>query len=167
MKAKLELGMELDLLSPGELNDGLGGLGDRLIAERAYGLRHIRLPLLTGTVPAGGALTLGSQASVDQDLNPTRCGPRQGFYWRVTRISLYGMQNSDEVAVYFGEPSPQRFVGNLAVSGPEVDGSHFLLLKPDDYLTISGTSLTVGAVYTLNGEAIEAPAEQMYKLIGG
>ncbi len=163
MKARLELGAELDLLSPEEFDAGVGRL-EGLWRSYAEGLRHLRLPILTGTVPASGALTIGSSSLPDAG-NPY-CGPAQGYLWRVCRISIYGMVGNDALQVFYGDPRPQAYVGTLSATSTEWDSGRGLLLHPGDHLTLQGTGLTVGAVYTLNGEAIEAPAEQSFKLIG-
>lgn len=159
MKARLDFGAELDLASGAELRE----LGDRFEAlwrDYASGLKHIRLPVMRGTVDANGNLNVGMTEVPDQPY----CGPQQGFVWRVLRVSVYGLTVGQDVELYFGDPGPTRFVDSFATSWTSNRG---LLLKPGDYLSISGAGLTVGADVAVNGEAIEAPAEQIFKLIGG
>lgn len=162
MKFKLDFGAEIDLLTKDELAGALDSYGDRRLAEYALGLKHFDLPVLLGTVPASGDLTLGSTGDPDQ----TYCGPRQGFCWRVARVSVSGISSTQTVNLYKGDVGASRFVSVLSATSPAFLTSHGLLLKPGGHIVIDGSGLTVGEQITVSGEAIEAPAELIYKLIG-
>lgn len=166
MKAKLELGAELDLLSPAEFHTGLDRV-EKFVYAWIDGLRHMRFPVLQATVPASGDLTLGSTSDADSRY----VGPGQGYVWQVHRISVFGLSSPggtpETLQVYFGDPGPSRYVGTLSASGTEWDTGKGLLLKPGDHLVFVGTGLTVGEQVTINGEAVQAPAEQAGKLLGG
>lgn len=162
MKAKLDFGAEIDILSGDEFDRGIDRLG-KVWREYATGLKHVRFPVMRGAVTAGGALTLGSTDSPDL----TFVGPAQGYVWRVARVSVYGLTGTEEVELYFGDVGSSRFVRPLSASNPEWDTSRGLLLHPGDHLVVSGAGLTAGEVVSVNGEAYEAPAEQIFKLIGG
>ncbi len=163
MKAKLDFGAEIDILSKGEFDDGVDHLAGDIWRRYAEGLKHVRFPVMRGSVSAAGDLTLGSTDFADL----TYVGPREGYAWRISRISVAGLETGETVSVYFGEVGASRFVRTLTAASPEWDTSHGLLLHPGDHLVITGSGLTAGEVVTVNGEAIEAPAEQIYKLIGG
>lgn len=160
MKAKLDFGAEIDILSGSEFRQGLDQVSE-LWYSYARGLKHLRLPILTGTVAADGSLSLGLSG------DEVTCGPSQGYAWRICRVSVYGLSGAESADLYFGEPGPTRFVQTVSASAPTWASSRGLLLRPGDYLVLSGSGLTAGNVVTMNGEALEAPAEQLYKLIGG
>lgn len=83
-KVRLELGAELDLLNKGELADALKA-NDKWQQDAAFGTRHQTLPRMIGSV-AGGVLALG----YDQP-DQVYCGPREGWYWAVSRVSVDGL----------------------------------------------------------------------------
>lgn len=160
-KFKLDFGADVELLTKDEVDDSIGRLPGGIWGEYARGLKHLDLPVLSGVV-AGGVLLLGGSDVAGQN----RCGPRQGFFWRVTRISVYGLAAGDVVQLYKGDAVPGRFVTAISAAAPSFTPSHGLLLKSDNHLVVDGTGLTATRV-TVTGEVIEAPAEQVFKLIGG
>lgn len=160
-KFKLDFGAEIEVLTKSELDDSLDGLPTGIWAQYARGLKHLDLPVMSGAV-AGGALRLGGSDSPDQ----TFCGPRQGFVWRVARISVFGLAANDVVQVYRGDVAASRFVTVLSATAPSFTPSHGLLLKPGGRIVVDGTGLAATHL-TVTGEVIEAPGEQIFKLIGG
>lgn len=161
-KFKLDFGADIELITKGEMADVLDKYGDRRLAEYALGLKHFDIPVMLGTVAADGTITLGSSGDPDQ----IHCGPRQGFCWRVCRVSVNGLTGSQTVSLYKGDPGASRFVTVLSATAPAFTSSHGLLLKPGGNVVVSGSGLTTGAQVTVSGEAVEAPAELIYKLIG-
>lgn len=160
-KFKLDFGGEIELLTQGELDDTMDKLPGGIWGEYARGLKHLDLPVLTGKV-AGGAITLGASDIAGQ----TPCGPRQGYVWRVVRVSVYGLAAGDVVQLYKGDVAASRFVTAISAADPCLTPSHGLLLKPGSYLTVDGAGLVATSV-TVTGEVFEAPAEQIFKVIGG
>lgn len=160
-KFKLDFGAEVELLTQGELDDSVNKLPGGIWGEYARGLKHLDLPVLSGKV-AGGQITLGASDVADQTL----CGPRQGYVWRVVRVSIYGLAAGDAVQLYKGDVAASRFVTAIAAANPCFTPSHGLLLKPGNYLTVDGSGL-VATNIVVTGEVIEAPAEQIFKVIGG
>jgi hypothetical protein len=160
-KFVLDFGVELDLLTRDELHAELGAYEARQLSA-ARGVDHVRLPVMVGT-PSAGALILGSTGDADQQY----AGPPEGYCWLVTRISVYGLAAADTVDVFRGDPGGRRFVGPLTGTDPVWDASRSLLLDPGDHITISGTGLTATGQVFVSGEAISAPAEMKFKLIGG
>lgn len=168
-RVKLDFGAEVDILSGSEHARHTAGLPAAFAREQARGLKHFRVPVLTGTSSAAGAITLGSTGSAPpagQPGSPTISGPLRGYAWKVTRISVWGLSGTDVLSLYWGEPDPRRFVHNFTATAPDWETSRGLLLKDGDFLCLSGT-ITVSETITMNGEAVEAPAELIYKLIGG
>lgn len=172
MKAELKIGAELDFLSPREFDEGVGALPKQIWREYAQGLKSIRIPILQGTTSAAGALTLGSTAAAppaSQPGSPTIAGPNKGYVWMVTRLTVAGLTGSDALLLYRGEPSPTRYVRTFGAAPTDhwEPGRGAFLLFPDEFICLSATGLTDNELVTVSGEVIEAPAEQLYKLIGG
>ena len=110
-----------------------------------------------GTV-SDGAISLGA----DQP-DQTPCGPRVGWYWAVSRISVDGLASGDAVKVY----KDTKFVGWISYQpGFATFGIRECVLKSGDYLRIVGTDLTATGQIEVFGEAITAPGPLMWKLFG-
>lgn len=160
-KVKLELGAELDMLTKGELDHSLAHQDDWQ-RHAAQGMRHMDLPILKGTI-AGAAITL----DVNQT-DPLVVGPAQGFYWKVTRVSVEGLAAADQVQLYKGGAAlgTGRFVcwiaGRPGVYNP---GSGGFILKPGDTIGITGTGLTATGEIRVTGEAISVPGPLMWKIL--
>ncbi len=165
MKAKLDFGAEIDILSGEEFNKGLRQAIAFMRAE-AESLKHVRLPVLSGQVAAGGTITLGSEGLLDQSANQgALCGPRSGFAWRITRVSVTGLLAAEELSLYWADASPQRYVAGITGPGLFNLSTKSLLLKPTEHLVVSGSGLTAGETITVSGEAIEVVAEQIFKIL--
>ena len=155
-RVKLALGAELDLLNKDELGHQLQA-ANGWEKEAAFGLRHQDLPMMRGKVTAGGILALGAD---QPDQSP--CGPRQGWYWAVKRISVDGLATSEQVKLWKGT----GFVCAIAQTpGYVTFGKDGLVLKSGDFLRLTGASLTAGEQITLTGEAVSVPGPLMWKLL--
>jgi hypothetical protein len=154
VKTRLRLDAEIDLLNKGELTDALdqAGAWER---QAAFGLRHQELPRMVGT-PSGGSLNLGGDQA-----EGTFCGPKSGQMWKVTRIAVDGLASGDAVKVY----KDTRFIGWISYQPGYVVFGHGCVLKPGDFLRVTGTSLTATGQIEVYGEGISAPAPLMWKLI--
>jgi hypothetical protein len=155
MKTRLRLDAEIDLLNKGELDDAL----DRSSSwerEAAFGLRHQDLPRMIGT-PSGGTLNLGA----DQP-EGTWCGPKEGWYWAVSRISVDGLASGDAVKVY----KDTKFVGWITYQpGMATFGIRELVLKPGDFLRVTGSGLTATGQVEMYGECVSVPGPLMWKVL--
>lgn len=154
-KVKLQLGAELDTLTAGELGAQLDrhGAWER---QAAFGLRHQDLPRMLGTTDGSGDLNLGA----DQADQPV-CGPRQGWYWAVSRISVDGLAKSEAVQIY----KDTRFVGWVTQQPGFITFGRGLILKPGDFLRLIATGLTVNEELTLSGECVSVPGPLMWKIL--
>lgn len=155
-KVKLQLGAELDVLNKGELDDALGkhGAWER---EAAFGLRHQDLPRLVGTQDGSGNLALGA----DQP-DQVFCGPGSGWYWAVQRIAVDGLATGDAVKLY----KETKFIGWVTYQPGFITlGKHGLVMKPGDFLRVTGTGLTTTAQIEIYGEAVSVPGPLMWKLL--
>ena len=160
MKAKLELGAELDMLTKNELDQSLSKISSWQ-RDAAQGLKAFDVPRLFGAV-SGAAISLGADQPEGQYL-----GPKSGFYWKIGRISIDGLAAADEVKLYKGPSGGGgRFVTWIAGQpGVYHPGSCALILKPGDYLSIVGTGLTATGQIVVTGEGVSAPGEMMWKLL--
>lgn len=164
-KAKLELGVELDLLSAPEFRQGLDHLHNGLMREMARGLKPIRLAPIQLTTAAsqipGGVISVGGDTP-----NAQQFGPKEGYIWAVRRISFFGTVAADSISIWRGDPANRgNFVQNLTgVVGIATFPKGALTLHPGETLAFSGTGLTSTEI-SISCEAIEAPAEMVYKLV--
>ena len=153
-KAKLELGVELDLLNKDELSDALSK-HDSWQRDAAFGVRHQDLPRMYGT-PDGGDLALGYDQPDGQ-----WCGPRAGWFWAVHRISVDGLASGDEVKIY----NQSKFIGWVSYQpGFITFGKGVCSLKDGDYLRVVGTGLTTTGQIEVFGEGISVPAPLQWKV---
>lgn len=158
-KVKLELGAELDMLTKPELDASLHASGGWQ-REAALGMRHVNLPRLFGNVSAGAISFDGGQTE-----GQPYCGPGSGFYWKIIRVSVDGLASTDQVKLWKGSPG-SRFITWIAYQpGVYHPGSLGLVLRPSEFLSISGTGLAATGQVTLTGEAVSVPGELMWKLL--
>lgn len=96
--ARLKLDAELDILNKGELVEALK-TADAVQYARAQGMKHFGFPVLRSNAQTnpitGGAVTLGGTSVPGQP----NTGPRQGYTWRVVRVSVAGLTSSAATAL--------------------------------------------------------------------
>lgn len=154
-KVRLRLDNEIDILSKGELDESLD-YHHGWEREAAFGLRHQELPRMTGT-PAAGVLNLGN----DQPDQPL-AGPGAGWYWSVHRVSVDGLATGDVVKLY----KLNLFIGTItAAAGFLTFGRGQFILKPGQFIRITGTGLTATGQIEVNGEGASVPGPLMYRLL--
>jgi hypothetical protein len=153
VKARLDFGAEVDLLCQSELDESLARHAG-LLYDYAKGLKWIRRPVnLAGA--ASGYLA----------------GPRPGYGWMVTLAGLLVTAGSaaGQLELWIGgsgmlpvavTPVAASYAGPAVVTW----SSRQLILNPGEELYAATTTGTLGAGHV---QAVEAPAEQVYKLIGG
>lgn len=155
-KVKLHLDAELDLLNKDELKNELHA-ASAWEREAAFGLRHQNLPIGRATVDGTGNLAMGGDQA-DQ----TIIGPKSGMYWAVKRVSVDGLESPDQVKLYKGS----TFVGWIAYQpGFVTFGKDGLVLKPGDFLRLTGSGMTSGLKVVMTGEAVSVPGPLMWKLL--
>jgi len=170
MKQNLS-GGSLDLLTAGELGKALHQhMGDdamgRRIREWYRGVKITKLPVIS-TAATATSLTLYDPG--------VPCGPEQGFIWQVRRVLVHsslGHTDTALVALYAGSDAsagPNALLDDLGVTLNKAyypaNKAAWLFGGEQIYAVITGA--TVGAVYTLNGIAIEVPWEMQAKLAAG
>lgn len=170
MKFKLDFGADIELLTRDELGGELRAAEHRwdlLWRTRLAGLRHMPIPVARGTSDGSGDITLGQTSDPDQPY----LGPREGYAWRVVRVSVAILGANDQIALYRGDVGKARFVDLLTGTSPAFTASHAVVLHPGDHLVVSTSqiagSVTANTEVVVSGEVVEAPAEMIGKLIGG
>lgn len=150
-------GSSVDLLNRRELADELDKQTADWFQERARGLTTALFSTV-GTISAGSVLL---PSSSEQPI-----GPRQGFAWSVQRISVQGIGGTDTIKIYKGTQNDARFIDQLTVTKPAIyPGSKGLVLRAGDTLIFSGASLSLTADVSVNGETIELPELDLYKVL--
>lgn len=163
-KAKLDFGVEIDLLNQQELHDTLGDQFANWEYQRLRGTKHMRLPETlagkSGLVTAG-TLTLGETTG-------QHVGPEVGYSWTIMRLVVNGLTSGstpDVVNLYRGTPAGiplWQFNGN---NFGYTFGKLEITLNGGETFALAsvGTFAATGQI-TLSGELIEVPAELVGKI---
>jgi|SRR5271170_6854759 len=163
---ELRVGGHIDVLDKNELDDVIDKQ-TRMLLDEAKGVSHIDF-YATGTV-VGAAVTIPSPnpASIGQ-LQIPDLGPEDGYVWSLQRLTIDGLGTGDSVVIYKNFVSGPNHLFTLRVAQEWIfPGSHAGILKGGDVIIAVGSGLTATGQLTLSGEALEAPAVKIYKLIGG
>jgi hypothetical protein len=158
---KIHAGAELHNVSPEEFR---GIVREEATMQRAQyrAEKWMRLPEVLQGKAAGGALSLG--------LAVARVGPAQGYGWRVTRLVVDGLASGatpDVVNLYrnenaLGAPLWQ-FNGNSF--GYTFSKGQMAFGPGDSLMLVSVGTITATGIIRLSGEIVEAPAEQLTKIV--
>lgn len=156
MKFKIAAGAEIDLLTRGEMSEVLRNWGEEWIRGRRY-----RKVNGVGTVDGAGGLSIGGAGDASGEL-----GPDEGFVWSVKRLIISGLSDGDVVTLFANEPSASTLIES-GITSTTADptrtqalrwGSNQVVLQAGERLLLTGASLTSGAVVTVAGQTMEAPA---------
>lgn len=159
-KQKLQAGAELDILTKQEM---------------ASLLREWMVDVARGARP----VQIGSQAQADANnvisvggtITPTggTLGPKPGFWWAVTRLSVRVDSVPAAFSLYINEAHSHSHVRDIdgSANGYAAFGNNELLIGGSDQLLIraSGTSST--SIATVTGSAIEFPETLLWKWTAG
>lgn len=161
-RVRLAANAEIDVLSKGELDHSIGALLRALFAERARGVDDVRFE--TGPGVSNG--TFSHPGTTESSV-----GPEQGYAWAVERVSAFGLQTNDVIAVHRitddsqSPPSGRGFLGNITAAVPFLHiGGSGIILKGGEQLLFYGTSLTATSVF-INGEGKQVPEISLWKLL--
>lgn len=162
MKAKLQAGVELDILSPEEFRDGMRGAFQDWVTQSMIGPKRIDI-FGVGTVDSAGNLAIGGE---NADLNQGNMGPDNGMVWSIKWLSTSGLKAGDTLSIYRGSNTASRFVRS-DLSGYQSYGSDQLVLRGGIRLLITGATLATPAntVVTVTGQAWELPQTMLYRLL--
>ena len=149
---------QINVLNKDELREALDKQTIDWFQEQARGLTTARFDG-QGLISAG-AVTIPAVGS------PNRMGPKMGFAWTVQRISVFGLATNDSLNIYRGSITPHNFIGTITAASPEFHvGSKGLILRADENLVLTGSSLSATGDIVVNGEAIEVPETDLFKLL--
>lgn len=163
MKAKFQVGSEIEFLTKDELGEELKTALGAWRTEIGRGVRWRKFSG-QGTV-AGGAWVIGGTGA-NNDKDPL--GPQPGFVWAVTRIAVSGngfVPGTDAFSVYVGEAVPSRLVITGLTRGETWDVAVLVLNGGEELaLTGVGTGLA-GTDVTVSGQAVELPSQLAWQLL--
>ena len=148
-----------------DLEAALGHHFDRIIREQLRGVKPLKLPIVSAV--AAGTTTI---LPINQGAEPIICGPQQGYFWRVGRVTIASTgTDTGAISLYAGSDitavDPTHLVDNtLKVGQAYYPGTRGLFLWPGEQLYASITSVVTNS-YRMTGIAIEVPAEMAGKLL--
>lgn len=142
-----------------EMQESLSTSQKNWFQEMARGLKHFRIQPSSVAISAGAA-TLPNPAFP--------IGPRDGFIWEVTRISVVGLSGSDVAKIYINTVNDMNFVNQVSAGSPTaIFGEKSFVLHPGDTIIITGSSLSATGNLTVTGEAVEVAAIDIWKILQG
>lgn len=160
MRTQMQIGAELDMVSPTELDSSLARVVQEDQRQRARSVKYLRFgpyvkPIVNSAFTLDGS-TLG-------------IGPREGFAWAIRRITVTGLATgaSPDIANLFrnqagGIPIWQFNGNNFAYTFSNAQ----LILLGGETLTLANVgAMTATGMATLSGDLVEVAAEELYKVI--
>jgi hypothetical protein len=163
MRAKLSAGAEIDFLNKDELHDSLGQAMAPIYAwmnEMNRGVAAMRFSGV-GVIATGGSFAIG-----DPSAPGDRIGPRTGYAWAVTRLTIAGLTNTDTVKLYLNGQSNSQLIHSWTAGTAALFGGKNLIITGEDAIVVAATGLAdaVGTQVELLGAALEVPQNQLWKL---
>ena len=158
-KFLIDFGLEVDLLTKGELDQALRAHQDAMVSAFLRGIKHLRLPRLRGTAVAG-VLALGTL--------PPQAGPGSGFAWSIRRLAVTGLTSgaTPDVVAFYRNGTNSDLLWQLNGNDPfEKFGHGQIVLGGGDTLVCGnvGTFAATGVI-TVSGEVSEVPEEMLGKI---
>jgi hypothetical protein len=155
-KFKLNANSTVDMLTPQEHLQNLDKQTKDWFQEQARGFTIERFES-TATV-ANTAITFPPSGG-------STIGPKTGYAWKVTRISLSGLATDDVVQVFRNSTDPQNFVDQLSLTRPAVYPKSGLILRGGETLVATSASMGASGDLTLTGEVTECSELDLYKIL--
>lgn len=170
MKARFDIGAEVDTLTRGELREELARYraeADAQAQGAMRGIKYFRLPRLYAT-PASGTVILG-EAWAGQPYTGQLLGPNEGYIWSVRRLACNGLgtgNSPDLLNIYRNGHSTDPVWQLNGNSWAYTFGKTEMILLPGERLIAASLgSMTATVQVTLTGDAIEVPAQMIGKLV--
>jgi hypothetical protein len=158
-QVKIQAGATFETTSPKETGELLDKAFSAQFQEMMRGIKPMRFAA-TGTVESD-AVTI-PQAQGGQ----INLGPEPGFIWAIRRICVYGLATNDVLQIHRTETDGSAFMGQLTAAVPFIyPGSCSMLIYGGEFLTLTGSSLAATGQLIVNGEAVEAPAFLLGRLV--
>jgi hypothetical protein len=163
-KNRFEIGATWDSIDRGELRDELHSAlqrqADVMLLREAQGVKYMRFGPYMGTV-SGSAVTIGH--------GNDQIGPRDGYIWSIRRLTVTGLTTG-------GSPDTINFYRNNYDGGHPVwqlNGNSFgatfgkmeFALLGGEQLVAHSASLAATGSIALDGDIMEVPAVQVFKLL--
>jgi hypothetical protein len=155
-KYKLGAGVEIDTLTQHELREHLDRTAADIFREQARGFTTSRFDA-TDTVSAG-ALSLPAAGHAT-------LGPSAGFAWRIQRIAVSGLLSGDTLSIWRGDTNANHFIDTVSAAKPAIYPNKGLILRGDERLLFTGSSLNATGAVSVNGEATEVSELDLYKVL--
>jgi hypothetical protein len=156
-KYKLSAGSTVDILNKEELADQLDVYTRNWYQEKARGMTTAGFETV-GTISAG---TISLPSNLEKPI-----GPHPGFAWALQRVSVQGIAGSDSIKIYKNAVNDIRFLAQMTAGAPTYSpGASDIILRGGDHLLFTGASLSLMGDVSINGEAIEVPELDLYKLL--
>ena len=150
----------LDLLNHHELKEGLTAHQHNWFAERARGVKTLQIPVSVASVVSNN-VTIPAAGQ-------TPIGPRPGFTWAVKRLTAGGLATNDVLNVYLNVVNDMNLVGVLTSAAPSLfPGELGIILQEGDVLVFHNpSSLAATGDIAVNGQVIEVPTTDVWKIVG-
>lgn len=156
-KHRITANAEIDLLNQSELTQALDRQTRDWFQEEARGFSTARFGSIS-TI-SGGNVTVPAQGG-------DKIGPDAGFAWAVQRISAKNLATNDKILVYRNSVSDLNFIDELTATSLRLSfGGKGLVLRAEETLILTGTGLTATGDVIVNGEAIEVPELDIFKIL--
>ena len=153
-KFSLRHGSTADTLTREELREELDTAVKQWWQEASRGSTTARFS--ASAAVASTAVTLPATGA-------ERLGPDIGFAWAVQRITAYGLSTNDVLSVYRNSSIDSNFIGIITPTSPFHIGKLGLILRGDEQIIVTGTSLTATGTITINGDALQTAELDIYK----
>ena len=163
MKVKLSAGAEIDLMTQAEMYDALRRNHADTVLERARGVKWMRLPRLSGTLS-------GTYPTSTTKLGgPGQCGPQPGYAWALRRLAAINLSAStDQLYAYRNEVTDAQFIATLVGLGAtnyvSFTNVQAVLFSGDQLIIAPGATFAATGTITVTGEAVEVPAQMLWKV---
>lgn len=156
-KYRINANAEIDLLSQHELSQALDRQTRDWFQEEARGFSTARFASIS---------TVSNSAVTFPPTGGDTIGPDQGFAWAVQRLSVKGLKTNDELLVYRNAISDLNYIDTVTATTPRLSfGSKGLILRGEEKLILTGSSLAATGDIVINGESIEVPELDIYKVL--
>lgn len=163
MKAKIEAGGTLELLTQGELRDELARAMEGWRAELGRGVKFRKFSA-QATV-SGGVWSVGGGAAAAQKQT---LGPAPGFMWSVTRIAVSGggyNNGADDWDLFSDAAQPSNLILLNFGVGDQWEPGVIVLTGPEELVFVGRGTGIAGTDIHISGQAIEVPVQQGWRLI--
>jgi hypothetical protein len=163
VKAKIEAGVDIELLTQSELREEIAHAMTAWRAELSRGVKYRKFSAQTVLTGATWAIGGDSPQSGNEVL-----GPEPGFMWSITRLAVSGggfNSNADTWSIFTNSPTPSNFILLNFGFGDQWDTGVIVLNGPDKLAFTGAGTGVAGTDIIVSGAAVEVPVQQGWRLI--